>query len=153
MMYHTAYDVLRNREEAEDAAADALVKICRNLEKFQNREEWEWKLLVRICVRNTAIDRYRRLKKNRTESLEELEWDPAEDGLPEEDFGTLQDYVDRLSEQHRHILILRYVENMKNREIAQLLGIPVSTVATQLLRAKKRLRELYGKDGNLNETK
>ena len=30
MMYHTAFDVLHNREDAEDAVADAMVKICRN---------------------------------------------------------------------------------------------------------------------------
>ena len=65
MMYHTAYDVLHNRK---DAVADALVKICRNLEKFQGRAPDEWKLLARICDRNTAIDHYRR-NQNRKNSF------------------------------------------------------------------------------------
>lgn len=148
MMYHTAYRVLRNREDAEDAVADSLVKICRNLDKFQGRDEGEWKLLVQILVKNTAIDRYRKRRKEAADSLDALEWEPSEETIPEEeDFGGLQKYVERLSEQHRTVLILKYAENMKNKEIAELLGIPTATVATQLLRAKKHLLELCGKDG------
>ncbi len=153
MMYHTAYEVLHNREDAEDAVADAMVKICKNPELFQGREPDQWKLLVRICVKNTAIDRYRKNRKECALSLDDMEWEIPTDGIPEEeDFGCLEQYVRQLSEQHRSILILRYLENLKNREIAELLGIPVTTVATQLLRAKKQLLKLYGKDGKSHET-
>ena len=153
MMYHTAFDVLNNREDAEDAVADAMVKICRNPELFRGRGPDEWKLLVRICVKNTAIDRYRKNRKDCAVSLDDADWEIPADGIPEEeDFGCLEQYVRQLSEQHRHILILRYLENLKNREIAELLGIPVTTVATQLLRAKKQLLKLYGKEGKSHET-
>ena len=152
MMYRTAFDVLHNREDAEDAVADAMVKICRNPGLFRGRGPEEWKLLVRICVKNTAIDRYRKNRKDAALSLDDMEWEVPAEGIPEaKDFGSLEQYVRQLSEQHRHILILRYLENMKNREIAELLGMPVTTVATQLFRAKKQLRKLYGKEGKSHE--
>lgn len=156
MMYHTAYGVLHSREDAEDAVADAMEKICRNPEKFRNRDEAEWKLLVKICVKNTAIDRYRKNRRDSADSIDEIEWEipdesAADCSVDTEDFGSLQRYVDRLSEDHRNVLILKYVEEMKNREIAQLLGIPEATVATRLLRAKLQLKKRYGKDGRKDE--
>ncbi|MBQ8186579.1 MAG: sigma-70 family RNA polymerase sigma factor [Clostridia bacterium] len=156
MMYQTAYGVLHNREDAEDAVADAMEKICRNLGKFQNRDEAEWKLLVKICVKNIAIDRYRKKRRDSADSIEEMEREIPDESAADEtdgDFGSLQQYVDRLSEDHRNVLILKYAEEMKNREIAQLLGIPEATVATRLLRAKLQLKKLYGKDGRTDESK
>ena len=48
-------------------------------------------------------------------------------------------------------MILKYVEEMKNTEIARLLGISQTTVGTRILRAKQRLRKITGKEGSHNE--
>ena len=153
MMYHTAFDVLRNRDDAEDAVADALVKICRNVDKFQNRDEKSRKILVQICVKNTAIDHYRKRKREEANAFADAMEDvPADFPGSSEDLGTMEEYLARLSEEHRAVLILKYVEEMKNTEIARLLGIPQATVATRILRAKQHLRKIYGKEGMDSET-
>ncbi len=152
MMYHTAFDVLRNREDAEDAVADALVKICRNLDRFAERDEKSRKLLVQICVRNTAIDFYRKRKREEAVFVPDSMADvPEEEAGDSDGLGSMETYLERLSEDHRAVLILKYVEEMKNTEIAQILGIPTATVATRILRAKQHLRKIYGKEGDDSE--
>ncbi|MBQ7929945.1 MAG: RNA polymerase sigma factor [Clostridia bacterium] len=152
MMYHTAFDVLRNREDAEDAVADALVKICRNLDRFTERDEKSRKLLVQICVRNTAIDFYRKRKREEAVFVPDpMEDIPEEESGDQDDLGTMETYLAQLSEEHRAVLILKYVEEMKNTEIARLLGISQTTVGTRILRAKQRLRKITGKEGSHSE--
>ncbi len=154
MMYHTAFEVLRNREDAEDAVADSLVKICRNLDKFGKRDEKGRKILVQICVKNTAIDHYRKRKREETMAFADaMEVCFEEESIAPDDLGSMEEYLTKLSEQHRAILILKYVEEMKNKEIAQLLGIPAGTVATQIMRAKQHLRKLCEERGFHSETK
>ncbi len=153
MMYHTAFDVLRNRDDAEDAVADALVKICRSPERFAERDEKGRKILVQICVRNTAIDCYRKRKREEAlfvpDSMEETREVMAEDP---DDLGSMESYLAQLSEEHRAVLILKYVEEMKNTEIARLLGISQTTAATRIFRAKQRLRRICGREEDRDET-
>lgn len=166
MMYYTAYDVLKNRHDAEDAVADTLVKICRNMDKLMNRSEKEQKLLIHQYTKNTALDRYREKKRKSSESLDEilLNQTHADEDVEEEiidletlssfrtlDFGRMQKYVTELPEKYKDILIMRYGEELKNKEIAEILHIPESTVATRIVRAKTMLRKMYEKDGGKHE--
>ncbi len=159
MMYHIAYDVLKNRCDAEEAVADTLVKVCRNIDKFMERAEKERKLLVREYTKNTALDRYREKERKPSESLNEIflnqdDSDEEEEGIEMEeissfgtpDFGGMQKYVVKLPEKYKDILVMRYGEELKNKEIAELLHISESTVATRIERSKKLLKKMYEND-------
>lgn len=166
MMYHTAYDILKNRCDAEDAVADTLIKVCRNIDKLMERAEKEQKLLVREYTKNTALDRYREKERKPSESLDEIllnqdhsDEDEEEDGIEMEelssfrtsDFGGMQKYVIKLPEKYKDILIMRYGEELKNKEIAEILHMSESTVATRIERAKVMLKKMYEKDGGKYE--
>lgn len=166
MMYHTAYDVLKNRCDAEDAVADTLIKVCRNIDKLMERTEKEQKLLVREYTKNTAIDRYREKERKPSESLDEIllnqehsDEEDDEEGVEMEelssfrtsDFGGMQKYVIKLPEKYKDILIMRYGEELKNKEIAEILHMSESTVATRIERAKNLLMKMYEKDGGKYE--
>ncbi len=63
-MYFTAYDILRNRADAEDCVQDTFVKIIDKLDRFKNAQKDDSliKLLVIVC-RNTALDMYDKNKR------------------------------------------------------------------------------------------
>ncbi len=166
MMYHTAYDVLKNRCDAEDAVADTLIKVCRNIDKLIERTEKEQKLLVREYTKNTALDRYREKERKPSESLDEIllnqdysdendEEDAGEMGelssFRTSDFGVMQKYVVKLPEKYKDILVMRYGDELKNKEIAMILHIPESTVSTRIERAKTMLRKMYEQEEEKHE--
>lgn len=107
---------------------------------------------------NLAIDKLRRNKRVRFDSLdaplttetgEEVEWqieDPAGDVLAAVQSSELSEAVQRalgqLSEIHRSVVVLHYMEGLPVEEVAQMLGIPVGTVKSRLARARLALRIL-----------
>ena len=156
-MYHIAFSVLRNSWEAEDAVMDAMVRICKNIERFQGISEKETKLLILRYTENAARDRARKIKH--VVFHEESNTDEHYDAIPEEnnsaeseyfddlarschDFGELNAAIKQLDEKYRDILCLRYGENWTNQEISDMLNISLSTVATRLSRAKAKLRTI-----------
>lgn len=63
-MYFTAYDILRNRADAEDCVQDTFVKIIDKLDCFKKaHEEGNLAKLVALVCRNTALDRYKGNKR------------------------------------------------------------------------------------------
>ena len=151
-MYWIAFNILKNDMDAEDAVMKAAENICNNIDSFSNLNEDDSKLLVSSIVKNAAIDLYRRNKKFSTQGIEEYiltasdETTTIEDELPdlfsEFDFGLLQQYVVKLKEKYKIVLIMRYKENLSNQEISRRLNLPVSTIGTHLERAKKELRKI-----------
>jgi len=152
LMYHTAYRVLKDPHDAEDAVADTLVKVCRNISKFCGESEKSQKLLLYEYTRNTAIDRYRERSRKTCVSLNEVltaddpDSDPF-DAVLMEDFGDMQTALAKLPQKYKDLLIMRYGEGLKYKEIAALTHIPEATVATRLLRAKAMLLKLYETEG------
>ena len=152
-MFRAAHNILREDWAAEDAVMDALEHICAHEEEFAALPEQNARRLALRVVRNAAVDCWRR--RNRREEheipaseevLEILDGEPAPaDG----DFGSLEEAVAALPDVCREAVRLRYGDGFTNREIARMLEIPESTVATRLARARellKRAAEEEGKD-------
>lgn len=164
-MFQVAYHILENVSDAEEAVSDAIVKICRHIDDFISIPAQEQKLLVKKYTERTSIDKWRELKRKPTVNLSDyiLETTDKEyDILSYEDnitfsgdeFGNLQKHIVKIPKKYKDVLILRYINDLTNKEIAELLNIPESTVATHISRAKQLLKrmleqernELYGKD-------
>ncbi len=161
-MFGIARKILTDDGEAEDAVMDALEKICAREDYFGGLrgDERRLKLTVMRTVENAALDRWR--KRKRLWEREVLPADAEDDGIPavegasdsaEEDyftreewegcdFGSLTRAVNALPEKYREILLLRYGEEYGSREIAAMLGIPESTAASRLMRARNMLRKM-----------
>lgn len=152
-MFQVAYNILKNKYDAEETVGDTIIKVCRHINDFTAISGREQKLLVKKYTERAAIDKWRERKRSSTEVLSDYILDTTDsesDAFGYEDeivfegeeIGVLQKYVLKLSPKYKDILILKYVNELKNKEIAELMHIPESTVATQLERAKKQLRKL-----------
>lgn len=142
-VYRVALSVTRDHDQAEDVAQDALLKAWQALPTFRSDAPLKnW--LLRI-THNTAISALRRRR--------DVHFDPAE--LPEapipghlsvearvEDRVSVDAFEDALAdldELSRSVVVLREVEGMSYDEISQVLDVPLPTVKTRLLRARRLL--------------
>jgi len=139
--------VVTNPEDARDIAQEAFVQAYRALHRFDtDRNFYTW--LYRIAM-NLAIDRLRRRKANRETTLEELgdlagpSRDPSGSVLGEELRGQIKEVLDGLPERYRTVILLRDVEEIPAKEIAEILGCTHATVRWRLHRARKMFRDLW----------
>jgi RNA polymerase sigma-70 factor (ECF subfamily) len=148
--YLTAFQLLRNREDALDAAQDAFIRFFTHLHKFDcGRPVRPW--LLRI-VRNCARDLQRRGRVRKADSLDTGGWegnqlevvDPGPAPSRAVERHELQELVwkamQEISEAHREILVLRDYQDLSYAEIAEVLDIPIGTVMSRLHAARRRLR-------------
>lgn len=156
-LYRLALRLTGNKAEAEDLFQDVLTKIYVRLDDLvEIREPGQW--LSRVLY-NHFIDNRRRYSRQRLVVVEESRL-PAESvealagsGSPSEDLERgdniirLQSALDRLSDEHRRVVLLHDVEGYKLQEIHKLTGDPVGTIKSRLHRARARLRELLANDG------
>lgn len=151
-MWRTAYRILGNREDSEDAVMDAVVRMAKNITKLEMLEDGELIALSVIYTRHTAIDIFNR-NSRRPIPVEEMD-DPAEeDSDPQEItiLGDLEDIVYRLLLEMpagmRDVMNLSVHYGMENREIAEALRLPEGTVRTRLSRGRKWLKKKLTEKG------
>ncbi len=144
-VFGVAYSVLRNREDAEDAAQETFLRLSRQRNPAEIRDVRLW--LARVAWR-VAVDRAR---KHREIGAEEL-FDSAgslADSAPAADQvllerqmkALLDSMIERLPRDLREIVQLTTVQEMSAADIAELLRIPEGTVRQRLFRARQMLRE------------
>jgi RNA polymerase sigma factor (sigma-70 family) len=151
-LLHTTYRITRNRQDAEDAVQDSLLKAFCHLNDFQEKCSFStW--LTRIAI-NSALMILRKkrvcveISIDGSDSGETYErWEPmslTED--PENRFARsereelLRDAILRLPPVIRKAVELRQAKDYSTREIAQALGISVAAVKSRLSRARLTLR-------------
>jgi RNA polymerase sigma-70 factor (ECF subfamily) len=131
----TAYLVVRDRGRAEDVAQDAFVQLYRHWKKvarYQRPEAWVRRVAIRFAVRDVKRARVRDVLQSKA---------GITPGTPEPDAEVL-DAVKRLPAMQRAAIALFYLEDRPVAEIADLLGISVSTCTVHLTRGRRRLAEL-----------
>jgi len=145
--YNLARWLTRNGPDAEDLVQDAYLRALKAFDGFRGDNGRAW--LLRI-VRNTC---YTWLQENRVQELAtafDEEVHATEDGstnpetllLRSADKQFLNEALERLPLEFREVIVLRELEGLSYKEIAELAGIPVGTVMSRLARARERLQEL-----------
>ncbi len=144
-VFGMCYKVLRNREEAEEAAQDSFLKFFQSLPKLRDHKKFKSWLLS--TAYRTAIDLYRRRKVS-TSSVEDIhETSAIEDRDPSMILQTkksnelIQQVFCSMGEQDATILTLYYQEDRPVKEIAVLLGQSESNVKIRLMRTRETLRQ------------
>jgi RNA polymerase sigma-70 factor (ECF subfamily) len=123
-------------EDGADAAQETLVTVFRSLRGLTEPAAlYGW---VRTIAVREAVRVARRANRARPAELSDL---PAA-GDPEL-ASDVRDVLDRLSPEHRAVLVLRHVEGLDERSVAALLAVPPGTVKSRLARAKESFRKAW----------
>ena len=151
-VYGICYRFIGRDGEAQDLTQDVFLRVFRTLKSFRAAEGSFTTWLTRL-TRNLLIDNYRRTKQDRvTDSLEPqlpmLEQSIPSSSRPEgavvmrEKGEILQGALEKLSPELRETVILRDLQEMEYREIAEVLDIPEGTVKSRLNRGRAELARL-----------
>jgi RNA polymerase sigma-70 factor (ECF subfamily) len=156
-LYNTVYRLVDSPEDAQDVVQDAFLNAYQALDTFKGDSQFfTW--LYRIAV-NTAIS----LKRKRrvvlsidrdydaqgpgAEPLDASEYSQPGHALERaEQERRVQDALNRLSPEHRAVLILKDMEDQKYETIAEILQVPIGTIRSRLHRARLELRSLLQRD-------
>ncbi len=139
--------MLNSLEEAEDAVHDIFMKVLMKISKYDNRSKfstWLYSITYNHC-----IDIIRKNKKRKTVLEEEVLPDVQEADDAQEKFileikvDRLDVILDKISKEEKALLLMKYLEEMKIKEIASITRYTESAVKMKLKRAKHKLQRIY----------
>lgn len=134
---------VKDMHHAEDLLLSGFLKVFTNLHKFKHQGSFEgW---IRRIMVNTCLSYLR--KKNLVDLSDEdyVFNDAATDSLENTSVEEIQQLIDKLPEGYKMVFNLFAIEGYKHLEIAEKLGITVSTSKSQLFKARKLLQQNYYK--------
>ena len=147
--HNLARYLLRDPHQAEDAVQEACLRAIRHFEGFRGADGRAWLLSI---VRNTCFTQLRRRRPDgqKVEFDEELHSPQEESSGPEADLAStitgesIREGLDRLAAEYREVLVLRELEGLSYKEIAQVAGVPIGTVMSRMARGRKQLLRALG---------
>ena len=134
--------LMRNPQDAEDAVQEAYLKALRSFSGFRGESSRSWLLAI---VRNTCFTwmRNNRERADQAEFREEIHTvaaaTPEMESLSRERSEAVTRCIAQLPTDFREAIVLRELEQMSYREIAEITGVPSGTVMSRLARARSRL--------------
>jgi RNA polymerase sigma-70 factor (ECF subfamily) len=157
-LYNTVYRLLEHGEDARDVVQEAFLSAYQSLRTFKG-DSLFFTWLYRIAA-NTAISHKRKqrvvLRLQGGEGCTEPP-DSSEANRPEhalemaEEEKRVHEALNRLSAEHRMVLVMKDMEGQKYEEMAEILQVPIGTVRSRLHRARLELRDILLKDRPENE--
>jgi RNA polymerase sigma-70 factor, ECF subfamily len=157
-VYGLCYRFTGNPADAEDLTQDVFLKVYSNLSSFDTGRG-SLQVWITTMTRNLLVDNFRRTRNQRAtsslddgwESTEELQPiarlmaggpSPHESAAQKELAKMVQDALARVSVELREAVILRDLQDLDYKEIAQVLGIPEGTVKSRISRGRAELARL-----------
>jgi len=147
--YNLARWLLRNDHDAEDVVQEAIVRALKSFDGFRGDNARGWLLTV---VRNSS---YSFLQRNRSRELgtpfdEEIHLEPSAITpevllLRSGQKRSIDQAVDALPVEFREVFVLRELEGLSYKEIAEVARIPIGTVMSRLSRARRQLQGALGR--------
>lgn len=151
-MWYVANQKLQDEHLAEDAVQEAFFALTRHLDKVEDVHSPRTKKFLATIVRSKAVDILRKMKPE-----EELEDYLAEDKgaadvleqyLTKENYNRLISCVLELDDRYRVIFEYKYLYQMGDAQIGDILGISAKNVNVRYFRARKKLQEMIRKEGD-----
>ena len=154
--HNLARYLLRDPHQAEDAVQEAFLRAIRHFESFRGADGRAWLLSI---VRNTCLTQLRRRRPDgqKVEFDEALHSPREESSGPEVDLASaitsesLREGLDQLPAEYREVLVLRELEGLSYKEIAQVAGVPIGTVMSRMSRGRKQLLRALGTGAKEND--
>lgn len=138
----TAFAITRNNADASDAVQEAFIRVYRNI-MFYDEERpfkpWFYRILVNECNRIMkrrskviAIDQYLNEDHSIGSQIDDYKFERYEE---------LYAAIQELNEINRIPIILKYLNNFSEKEIAEILDININTVKSRLFKGREKLKQ------------
>lgn len=151
--WYVANGVLNDEQLAEDAVQETFLALTRHLEKVDQVESGRTRKFLMTIVKSKAIDILRKEKGETDLSSEELLYE-----IPDEKADLLDSYISmenynrliscvlELDEIYRVVFEYKYVHQLSEQEIADLLNVSTKVVGVRFHRARKKLQDMIQKE-------
>ncbi len=148
-IYTYSLYMLKNRMDADDVTQEVMIKIWKNIDKFNvlAAKTWIMKTTNNLCIdylrkRAAAIKREEQIDEyfEETYSTNLAEHNPYLIAHMKIISSKVKEAIELLPENLRSVFVLYEIQDMKYREIGQALDMPINTVKVYLLRARKKLQ-------------
>ncbi len=152
LAYNTAYRMLGNPDQADDATVEAFARAYRSLERFRGESSfstWLYRIVTNVCLDylrgptqyTTSLDEGTGEDGTLSREVPDESQNPPLTALQHRRQGTVHDALQHLSSEHRAVLVLYDLNGFSYEEVGSILGIPVGTVKSRLNRARHALKE------------
>ncbi|OUQ56469.1 RNA polymerase subunit sigma-70 [Tyzzerella sp. An114] len=134
--YRFAYSYTKNSQAAEDVVSESVIKALSAIDTLKNKEflkTWFYRIII-----NTAISRIR--SEQKIIYIDSKDTDIYEKTFDDYSHITLNEFIEKLDEKYKIVIILRYFEDMTLEEISKVTGENLSTVKSRLYRGLKILK-------------
>lgn len=147
----TATAVTLNQASAADIVQETFIRVYRNIDNFDTEKPfkpWFNKILMNEC--NRYLKKQSRVIP--TEINEETDLPAESDTYSFEEHGDVYDLVQKLDDTQRVPLILKYLNDLADKDIAEILGLNVNTVKSRLFKGRNKLKDwiLQSKGGTIH---
>ena len=150
--YNLAHHLVRDADDAEDAVQEAFVRALRYFGGFRGESGRAWLLSITRNACWNVLEK-RRASLAATEFDETLHTPESDAPAPEADLarslaaGVIRRSLDALPAVFREAIVLRELEGLSYREIAEVTGVPAGTVMSRLARARAQLAQALQEQG------
>lgn len=142
-----------NKEDVEECVNDTYLKVWKHISEF-DFEKASFRTYLSVIIRNTSINRLRKISKTtaaaQKEELSDLAADYAdqsqnvEDAMEmKENIKALQEIVSNLKKKDKEIVLRRYYYLQSSKEIALHMGMTVNAIDSKLSRLRKQMKQEY----------
>lgn len=152
-VFRACYYMLQNKYDTEDLCQDVFAKaLSEDFQSIQNQKSWLLSISMNMS-RNYLKKMNRLLLKENFDFLSLIRVDSTQNIERtiqlNENKSELVDLMNKLPVRIRKVMVLKYVHDCKDREIAEILKIPEGTVKSRLFKGKKLTKEFIQVDENL----
>ena len=155
-VYYLAYDMTGDHHDAEDISQEVFIKVFRFIKNFRQDAKlssWIYQVTVNTCIdaqrkkkakpqvlmESSQMESIHHTASQKSTSLSEPER-KAFSGLLQE---RIRQMLHNVSPRERSVFVLRYYNDLKIGEIAEILNVSVNTIKSLLSRAKKKLKKEF----------
>lgn len=139
LVYTVIISVVKDHNQTEDLMQDTYIKMIKSINSYDNK--YRFNTWLATIARNTALDYYRKQKKQYSVDIHENEYlFPLERSLQDDEIST--NYIlSLLDDEEREVVMLYSLDEYKHKEIAIILNKPIGTITWIYNKAMKKLRK------------
>jgi len=148
-LYNVVFSMTKDKDRTADIIQDTFIRVIKKihqLQDFKKLKYWIFRIAVNLTI--NMLNRDKKFARGEDElaavtnrmAVDDFHMQQGDD--PEEMRFLVMELVERLPLKQRLTFNLKYVENLKETEIGEILEIPVGTVKSRLNIARNRIKEL-----------